>query len=393
MPAHPNRFVTSLVSPMNQIAFLIDTIACDTAGTQKQLLETIRRFDTHVIRAHLICLWESDWMRRNALPCEHTVLHYKGFLKPSFPVVLYRLLGIIRRHRFQIVQTFFEDSIFVGYLAGILSWPKPLLLSSRRDMGLGDANQPWYHKLYELALPVVNRSFAGIVTNSAQIKAYVVKREKTPAAKIKVIYNGIEMPSGAEQRPRLLETHKADIWLAVVASLTPVKRHDLLLYAMALLKRAAPGVCVKTLLLGEGQEKSRLIHLARQLGVEFEVVFAGAVENVADYLRYMHIGVLCSDREGLSNAIMEYMACGLPVVATAVGGNVELVDESNGICVPPGDPEALASALHRLIADQVLRKKLGRESYLKLVRNYSWPKTISDLQAYYQALIASRGPR
>jgi glycosyltransferase involved in cell wall biosynthesis len=378
---------------MIRIAYLIDTIACDTAGTQKQLLETIRRLDPHVIRAHLVCLWESDWMRRNALPCDHTVLHYKGILKPSLPAVLHRLRGLIQRHRFQIVHTFFEDSIFVGYLAGMLSRPRPLLLSSRRDMGLGDANQPWYHKLYELALPVVNRSFAGIVTNSAQIKAYVAKREKTPASKIKVIYNGIEMPSAAEQIPKLLETNKADIWLAVVASLTPVKRHDLFLHAMGLLKAAAPGVSVKALLLGDGQEKSRLIHLARQLGVISSVVFGGAVENVADYLRCMHIGVLCSDREGLSNAIMEYMACGLPVIATAVGGNVELVDASNGICVPPGDPEALANALHRLIADQVLRKKLGRESYLKLARNYSWPKTISDLQAYYQALIASRGPR
>jgi glycosyltransferase involved in cell wall biosynthesis len=375
---------------MIPIAFLIDTISCDTAGTQKQLLETIRRLDRDAFQPHLICLRETDWMRRNQLPCSCSILNFNGFLKPTLPMVVQRLRRLVQKYRFQIIHTFFEDSIFVGYLGGMLSRPRPLLLSSRRDMGLGNVNQPWYHRLYKLALPAVNKSFTGIVANSAQIKSYVAKREKTPPSKIAVVYNGIDIASKAGPVPALLQAHTADIWIAMVASLTPVKRHDLLIQAMRILKQSLPMVRVKALLLGDGAEKAKLVKLSQQLNLNEDVVFAGAVDNVADHLHHMHIGVLCSDREGLSNAIMEYMACGLPVVATRVGGNVELVDETNGICVPPDDPEALAKALKRLIEDQALRNRLGQESFTKLSQNYSWPKTMATLENYYRGLVGAR---
>ena len=98
----------------------------------------------------------------------------------------------------------------------------------------------------------------------------------------------------------------------------------------------------------------------------------------------MDIGVLCSDREGLSNAsTLEYMAAGLPVVATSVGGTPELVDQSNGACTPAGDPAGLARALASLVSSPELRKSKGYISLQRARSHFSWEKSIAETEAYY----------
>jgi len=372
--------------PPIRIAYLIDTISTDKAGTQRQLLETIRRLDRGRFEPSLVCLWKSAWMSQNDLPCPCYVLHYRGFIKLNFPAVVLRLSRLLRDKRIDIVQTFFEDSIFVGFLGGFFAPRSIVLLSSRRDMGLGSGNQPAYHSLYARALPWVNRHFAGIIANCEAVKRYVARRERTSLGKIRVIRNGVLIPDRPATMPSLFNHDEDVVWIGLVASLTPVKRHDLLIEAIAELGRSGMARAVRLLLLGEGPERDSLVRQTRDAGLDGVVHFAGAVKNVTSYLYYLDIGVLCSDREGLSNAILEYMACGLPVVATAVGGNSELVDETNGICVPPGDPAALARALKCLIDDEAKRRKLGEGSLKKIERSFSWGRAMSDLEEYYLTL-------
>ncbi len=370
-----------------RIVYLIDTISCDTRGTEKQLLETIKRLDKGIFEPFLICLWESEWMKSYSFPCPCTVLNYHGFIKPDFPSLVHRFAKIITEKRIDIIQTFFEDSIFIGYLAGLFSKPHPILFSSRRDIGLGKNNQPWYHSLYKMILPYVNKKFSGIIANSKMVREYVALREKTPKGKIKVIYNGVSIPENTGKKPDVFQKYRADVWIGVVASLTPVKRHDLLLNAFARLKEKTNNINVHTLILGDGVLQENLENLASELGIREYVHFEGAVNNVPEYLYNIDIGVLCSDREGLSNAILEYMACSLPVVATAVGGNTELVNEDNGICVPPDDVDALAAGLLRLIEDKELRKKMGNTSLKKIKDNFSWDKAMAELESYYRSLV------
>ncbi len=370
-----------------KLAYLIDTIASDTAGTEKQLLETIRRLDRPYFSPLLICLWESRWMRENRLPCPYLPLGYKGFIKPNFPKVIWKLARILESERIDIVQIYFEDSIFVGFLGKVFSRRSVKLLSSKRDIGLGKGNHPWYHSLYSVALPFVNRYLSGIVANSEEVKKYVAKRERVNPEKIKVIYNGISIPRKPDFKPSIFETHERVTWITMVASLTPVKRHDLLLKAVAELIRRNRRIHVKILLLGDGPEKAKLEAMATSLGIRKHLIFEGAVKNVTSYLCNSDIGVLCSDREGLSNAIMEYMACGLPVVATSVGGNLELIDETTGILVAPGDHMAFADALEQLVTKPQLRKKMGEAGKRKIEENFSWEKTIDELQNYYISLL------
>ena len=376
---------------MLKVAFLIDTISCDTAGTQKQLLETLHRLDRRYVMPHLICLYQSRWMMENKLPCNCTILGYQGFIKFNFLKVITRLAKVIQAHEFHVVHTFFEESLFVGYLGVMFSRRFPVLLSSRRDMGLGRENQPWYHAFFSLVLPLVNKGFDGIVANCHAVAQYASQREKTTIEKFQVILNGISMPEKPLEEPLFFKKLPDNtLCIGIVASLTPVKRHDLLIRAVGrvLHEKNCPQLVV--ICLGEGPGMEHLKSLARALKVADHLFFLGAVKDVPAWLYHLDIGVICSDREGLSNAVMEYMSCGLPVIATAVGGNTELVDDENGICVPPGDVDTLATAIIKLTKDSPMRHRMGEASAEKIKRHFSWQRSLMELELYYHRQLEKR---
>jgi len=367
-----------------KIAYVIDTITSDKAGTEKQLLEIIRRLDRRIFEPCVIFLYSSPWIEQNDLPCERHVLGYEGLINLKLVGVIKKLKGLIEDKQIDIVQTFFLDSIFVGFLVAIVCKFHTIFLSSRRDMGLGE-DDLWYHKLYKSFLPFVSRGFNGIVTNSSMVKEHVVKYEKVPKWKIKVIHNGITPPNEMYEVPELFKQTEAQLWIGIAANLKPVKRLDIFLKALALLKERC-SVNFHAVILGDGPEKASLRELSFNLGISELVHFAGSVNNVYAYLKHLDIGVLCSEREGLSNALMEYMACGLPIVATAVGGNVELIDEKNGMLVPSNDVEAITSALLMLIESPKLRKDLGSVSLTRIKENYNWDKIMEAWENYYHSI-------
>ncbi len=381
----PGGPAPAAVTGMIRIAYLIDAMVSDTAGTEKYLIETIKRLDRTIFEPYLIVLAPSRFIDAAELPCPVYVLRYKGFFKSNFFSVVRELASLLREYRFHLVQTFFEDSIFVGWLAVVAGRIDTVLLSSRRDVGLG-GSVPWYHRLYRMALPLVNRRFQGIIANSLAVKEHVVRQEKTPGRKVTVVYNGVGNMSGYAQRPGLMGEAPADFWIVMVANLRPVKGIDVFLRALGILRQAVPTLRFKAVVIGDGPQRDSLQGLTEELHLTSHVVFAGRTKDPVAFLRHAHVGVLSSDREGFSNAILEYMSCGLPVVATAVGGNPELVDESNGYCVPPRDHAALALALGRLAADADLRNAMGTAS-LEKARRYSWERSITCLEGYYMQLL------
>lgn len=375
---------------MKKIAFLIDTIAMDTAGTQKQLLETIRRLDKNEFHSHLVCLYESAWMRRNSLPCPCTCLGYEGFLDASFPSVVRKLSKLIDDEQFDILQTFFEDSIYVGFLSSIFSKSQPRLLSNRRDMGLGPENEPWYHSVFRFVRPAVHRRFDAIVANCAAVAEHVSKIDRIPRDRIKVLYNGVDIPRRADVMsiPEPFSLHPDAFWIGIVASLTPVKRHDLLLQSMRILVSEEPRLNARLLILGDGPLEQKLRTYSQTLGLLNQVDFLGATHDVDAYLRNLDVGVLCSDREGLSNAILEYMANSIPVIATDTGGARELLAGGAGELVPCGDANALSSALLRLARNDSLRRRLGEAGRSDVQQRFSWSQSINSQQTFYRELLS-----
>ena len=140
--------------------------------------------------------------------------------------------------------------------------------------------------------------------------------------------------------------------------------------------------------MGDGPLKPQLVERVKQLGLSNVVWFSGDRNDVPALMQLMDIFILPSLAEGISNTLLEAMASGLPVIATSVGGNVELVEEGvNGRLVPVNNVVAMADALAELVDDPTLRQSMG-EKGLALVRTtFNWEKTVADYLAVYDTLL------
>jgi len=146
---------------------------------------------------------------------------------------------------------------------------------------------------------------------------------------------------------------------------------DLLLAALGRL----PDADFELHLVGDGPQRPELEEAAATLGIGGRVIFHGWLHRpeLARTLRGMDLFVFPSRDEGMPNAVLEAMASGLPVVASAIAGSEELVlPERTGLLVPPEDADALAKALARLIADAPLRREMGAAGRERVERQYSW---------------------
>ena len=179
-----------------------------------------------------------------------------------------------------------------------------------------------------------------------------MNRERVPAAKISVVYNGLPDDAFTEFRPARIETDRPVV--LCIANLKAYKGHRYLLEAVARLRsRGRPCTLV---LAGAGEQRCALEQQSARLGID--VRFLGAHAEVGPLLARADIFVLASLHEGMSNAVMEAMAAGRPIVATDVGGTPELLD-GRGVLVPPRDPGALAAAIERLLIDPAYASLVG----------------------------------
>ena len=186
-----------------------------------------------------------------------------------------------------------------------------------------------------------------------------------PSGKSVVVANGVDVAGIAVRSDRAraellaqLGRDPASIVLGVVGRLSPVKDHETLLRAIRLL--LARGRPVQLAVVGDGETRPALEASARALGVEASVHFLGMRRDVAQLLASFDVFVLSSTSEGYSVALVEAAAAALPIVATRVGGNADIViDRTTGLLVPSRDEEALAGALVQLVDDASLRRKMG----------------------------------
>ncbi len=178
-----------------------------------------------------------------------------------------------------------------------------------------------------------------------------------------VIPNAAAAGAFADPSPLNLGTSPV---VVCVANLFAYKGHRVLLEALSSL--VSEGLQCRLALVGDGPERSALEEEVRVRGLD--VLFAGQRTDAARYVAAADVVVLPSLHEGMSNAIMEAMALGRPVVATSVGGTPELLGDTGLLC-PPGDPRALAEALRRVLLDPALRERLGVAARNRLRKEFS----------------------
>lgn len=224
-----------------------------------------------------------------------------------------------------------------------------------------------------------------IITVSDDLSLQLKEAGHLPMEKVAVIINGIDT-----ERFALVTGHPVSgrVRIGIIARLDPVKDLETLLRALRLL--IDMGGRADLDIVGDGPERERLEALSAELGLGSHVTFHGFQRDTPQRLAKIDIFVLSSLREGTSISILEAMAAGKPIVATAVGGNPALVeDEVNGLLVPPSDPAALAQALKRLIEDEGLRVQMGQANRHKARQKFG----LTAMTRQYERLYVGQGYR
>ncbi len=215
--------------------------------------------------------------------------------------------------------------------------------------------------------------------------AQEAERAGIPPEKIVTIYNGVDIDSVPEQ------AHKDPLTVVFVGRLTRSKGIHILLEAFARLSREHAEAHL--LIVGEGPQKKALESQARDLGVGAQVTFTGEAVDVFSFLQRASVFVLPSFSEGLSNAVLEAMACSLPVVATDCGGTPEIITHgSNGILVGPGSADQIYSAIKKIIADRDFARSLGKNARDTVAGTFSINAAADRYCDLYRSLLNSDAP-
>lgn len=373
---------------MIQLLFVIDFLYTSCAGTETQLLRLIRNLNQDRFHVRLVSLRDTEWIRQNApaLPCPVKTYNVEKLKNPLTMVQFLHLTQYMKACRPDIVMTFFPLSNIAAVLAARLA-RVPVILSTRRDYGLW--LNPWTLPLLRLA----NRFVIGIVVNSKSVQSLTSKMERVNPSIIRVIYNGldlIDIRSLKESAPPLrssLGIPRGHFVVGIVANLRPMKRHKTLLKAAARILRARKDV--HFVLVGEGPLRNELETTARDFGISHSCHFVGRQENVSPFLSIFDIGVNCSANEGLSNAIMEYMACGIPCVVSRAGGNPELIEHGvNGYTFELDDDRSLAELILRLLDDPETCFRFSERSKEIVLNRMTTERMVKQYEDYFCHLLA-----
>ena len=318
------------------------------------------------------------------LPMVRVVL--SSFKHPSALRAGYRLVRELRRRRIQVLHSHdIYSNIFSIPFARLAR--TPVILASKR----------WHEAVpsrsHARMNAVVSRMATGVLANSEAVARSLVAEDGVAAARVTVIPNFVDeaafagYPAGA--RSELLQRLgiPADaLVIGSVARLSPVKDHAMLVRAFARLAPAVPAVHL--LLIGDGACRAALASQAGGLGLGTRVHFTGLLPNLPNPHGLLDISVLSSLTEGFPNAVVEAMAAGRPVVATAVGGTPEAVlPGRTGWLIPPGDDAAMAEALTRLIASPEDRRVFGAAGQSLARQRYHVDPVIHRLSEWYESLL------
>jgi len=294
------------------------------------------------------------------------------------------LAKLLRRRRIDVLHSFLFECNVQGILAGALAGRSVRTVAGLRNMD--DKYGPVRLRAYVELL----RRADGVVAVCEAVRRRFVERG-LPASRVVVVENGVE--AGTHRRPQDREIAREALggrWpgsplVVVLASLHRRKGLDHLLRAAARVVARIPEA--RFVVAGEGPLRSELEALRDELGLGGTVAFPGSLRPVREILAAADLFVLSSLEEGISNALLEAQAEGVPAVVTDVGGNAEVVVHGRtGLVVPPGQAEALAASMIELLLDERARRAMGAAALERTATHYGLDTMARRMAAYYESL-------
>ncbi|NQD35588.1 TIGR03088 family PEP-CTERM/XrtA system glycosyltransferase [Permianibacter sp. IMCC34836] len=352
-------------------------------GLENGVVNLINHLPTGRYRHVIICVTDHDpEFARRLQRSDVQIFELKK--QPGLDLaVWWRLYKLLRQLQPDLIHTrnlSALEALLPSWLAGV---PARLHSEHGRDVGDLDGRNKRYQMLRRWLLPLAQT----VVALSQDLGGYLRDSVGIASDKVRVICNGVDCdrftPANTGQRDEVLR-------FISVGRLQDVKDPLNVLRAFAAIRQLRPQQPMQLELVGDGPLLDACRQFVEALGLRDCVQLPGAASDVAQRLRHADVFLLGSRAEGISNTVLEAMASGLPVVATRVGGNAELVvDGETGFLVPAEQPEALAAALRRYVDDRALLGRHGVAARARAVAEFSLAGMMERYQALYDQLLAA----
>lgn len=305
---------------------------------------------------------------------------------------LFSLVSLMRKNRYDIIHTHTSKAGFLGRLSGRLIRHRRVIYSPHGNIFVGYF-PGWETRLYTLAERAAAKWCDKIVTLSDAGTEEFLDKKIGSSNKYRTIYNGIDIDAfrrgagGGDVRGEL-GFGKEDLVVVCVGRMVPVKGYDVLVAASADIVKGLAPRRVRFLMVGEGPEKEELIREAERRGTREHFTFLGFRDDVARLLSASDLMAMPSINEGLGMSIVEAMAFSLPVVASKVGGIVEVVEEGvTGILIPPSNPAELARGCVKILSDREMGRKMGRAGRKRAESLFDIKGTIRNTEKLYREMM------
>jgi glycosyltransferase involved in cell wall biosynthesis len=364
-----------------RVCFVIENLL--PAGTERWIVHLIERLDRRRV-APLLCLTDGRGEASRRLePPDCPVLRLSlPNLKTVHTLAAARAFyRFLRDQHVDVVQVHHADPSYFGVpvarAAGV-----PVVVQTKYDTGYWLTGfDLWMHRRLRRWIDVT-------LANCQACRAAAIAQERAPPEGVLVIDNGIELRRLSAIPPLARDAWQSPLRVGMAANLRPIKDpHNLLVAAERLMGHSQP---LTFHLAGDGPLRASLQREIERRGLGDRVVLHGHVADMPRFLQSLQMFVLCSRSEGLPHALLEAMAAGRAVVATAVGGNCELIEDGvSGLLVPPGDPAALAGAIARLAGDPALAVRLGAAARRSVADRFDLAAMAARFADFYQSAVRS----
>jgi glycosyltransferase involved in cell wall biosynthesis len=382
-------------SKSEHVLFLIDRFPQRMGGAEGTLLKITRllppaRYRCSVVTFAIDPAFEDI---HGLFKCPLHVLPLRRTYDLNAFRVALQISRLIRSERVSIVHTFFPTSDLWGGMIAKLSGC-PVLISSRRDMGL---NRSAKHRL---AYRLLRGMFDQVQTVSDQVRSFSIANDGLAPSKIFTLRNGVDLDEVQEITPlkrsdSTLGVEDASHLIATVGNIRPVKGTDILIRTAARVCEQFPRAVF--LVIGRANDSQYfrgIQELTNSLGLSRNVRFLGLRNDVISILKTSDMFFLPSRSEGLSNALLEAMACKLPCVATEVGGNAEVVENGkSGFLVPSENPELAAERITRLLRDPHSAREMGEAGRRIIEERFTAQEMVNRLVSFYDSLLKAKNAR
>jgi sugar transferase (PEP-CTERM/EpsH1 system associated) len=298
--------------------------------------------------------------------------------KPGFsPLLFLKLANVFKHNKIDIIHTHCWATLLYGFFASYIA-KTPVIVHG--EHGIFNLEKRRRSTAYNFMLKRVDKIF----TVSNMLRKDLMNKANMSGKKIYTIINGVDTKQFRPRNSVSIKTdlgfNPTDIVIGSVGRLDKIKNYEVFIRCIALFFEPS----IKGLLIGDGPLRQELEALTRELMIEDRFVFLGERSDVYKLLGAMDIFVCSSLSEGLSNTILETMSSGVPVVATNVGGNPEIVYHGQtGYLVEPNDIQATKSHLDRLVENEVLRQTMGRKARRTALSSHSLERMIKEYEEAY----------